>query len=198
MKIGIIGAGALGRALAFQLVKAGFKVVLSNSRGPDSLATLAAQLGPSATAGTRQQAAQADIVIVSVQWQQLPAALGDLPDWGGRIVIDTTNPILPGFKMADLKGRTSSEVFADLVPGARVVKTANTLRPDTIAEDPHVGPGRRVLFISGDHAEANTDVAKVLQKVGFSPVNLGGLATGGRMQQFPGGPLPTLNLIQVG
>jgi len=128
MKIGIIGAGGIGQAFAGQLVKAGYEVVLSNSRGPESLAGLVGALGPRAKAGTRQLAAQADVVVLSVNWVHVPKALADLPAWGGRILIDATNPVLePGFRLAELHGSTSSEVVASLAPGARLVKVGNTL-----------------------------------------------------------------------
>jgi predicted dinucleotide-binding enzyme len=98
MKIGIIGAGGIGQAFAGQVAKAGYEVIASNSRGPESLADLVKQLGPRAKAGTRQEAAQADVVVLSVNWPQVPAALSDLPAWNGRILIDATNPVLqPGF-----------------------------------------------------------------------------------------------------
>jgi len=83
------------------------------------------------------------------------------------------------------------------VPGARVVKAANTLTPELLGADPQQDGGRRVLFMSGDDAAAKADVGKILQKIGFAAIDLGGLAIGGRMHQFPGGPLPALNLIRL-
>lgn len=199
MKIGIIGAGGIGTAFATQVARAGYDVVLSNSRGPDSLAETVRKLGSRVRAGTREEAAQADIVVVAVQWQQLQSALAGLPAWDGRIVIDATNPvIMPEFRIADLGGRTASEVVADLVPGARVVKTANTMTPELLASDPSVGGGRRVLFVSGDDAAAKADVSSILEAAGFATIDLGGLAAGGRLHQFPGGPLPGVNLIRLG
>jgi 8-hydroxy-5-deazaflavin:NADPH oxidoreductase len=199
MSIGIIGAGGIGMAFATQAARAGYDVILSNSRGPESLVETARKLGQRVRAGTRQEAAQSDIVVVAVQWQQLRAALADLPAWNGRIVIDAMNPILmPEFRVADLDGKSSSEIVASLLPGARVVKTANTLTPELLASDPSQAGGRRVLFVSGDDADAKTEVAGVLEKAGFATVDLGGLAVGGRLQQFPGGSLPGLNLIRLG
>ena len=199
MTIGIIGAGGIGQAFAAHVAKAGYEVIVSNSRGPESLAGLVNQLGPRARAGTRQEAAQADVVVVAVQWEQLRAALSDLPAWNGRILIDATNAVVqPGFDLANLNGSTSSEIVASLVPGARVVKVANTLPVALLASDPKQVGGRRVLFMSGDDAAAKADVNGILEKVGFATIDLGGLASGGRLQQFPGGPLPTLNLIKLG
>jgi 8-hydroxy-5-deazaflavin:NADPH oxidoreductase len=160
MKIGIIGAGGIGLAFATQAIRAGHEVILSNSRGPESLAEATGRLGRRASAATRQQAAQADIVVIAVQWRQLRAALADLPAWNGRIVVDTTNPIvMPGFQVAELGGRTSSEVVASMVPGARVVKAANTLPPGLLAADPAHDGGKRVLFVSGDDSGSQAAVA---------------------------------------
>jgi predicted dinucleotide-binding enzyme len=198
MSIGIIGAGSIGQAFAAQVVKAGYEVIVSNSRGPESLAGLVRTLGPSARAGSRSDAAQADIVFISVRWEQLHAALSDLPEWNGRILIDATNPVIqPGFRIADLEGKTSSEAVAALAPGARVVKVANTLPAALLASDPKQGAGRRVLFMSGDDVAAKSDVSAILERVGFAIIDLGTLASGARLQQFPGGPLPTLNLIKL-
>ena len=199
MKIGIIGAGGIGQAFAGQLVKAGYEVVVSNSRGPESLAGLVDALGPRAKAGTRQLAAQADVVVLSVNWVHVPKALADLPAWGGRILIDATNPVLePGFRLAELHGSTSSEVVASLAPGARLVKVGNTLVRAVLAADPKEAGGHRVLFMSGDDPAAKAQVTGILEKVGFATIDLGALAIGAKLQQFPGGPLPTLNLIKLG
>src|ERR1700716_2063356 len=104
MSIGIIGSGAIGSAFARTLARAGIEVTISNSRGPDSLKELVRELGPSIKAGTREGAARADIVFASVNWTKLPAALADLPEWSGRILIDANNPIeAPLFKLVDLK-----------------------------------------------------------------------------------------------
>jgi predicted dinucleotide-binding enzyme len=199
MQIGIIGAGGIGQAFAGQVVKAGYEVVLSNSRGPDSLAAVVSQMGPLASAGTREAAARADMVLLAVTWNHVESALAGLPPWDGRILIDATNPILmPGVRPADLGNRSSSEVVASLARGARVVKVANNLTPEQLAADPVQAGGHRVLFMSGDDAAAKTEVSGMLTKAGFALVDLGSLAIGARLQQFPGGPFPGLNLIKLG
>jgi predicted dinucleotide-binding enzyme len=199
MSIGIIGAGNIGSAIARALARANIAAVISNNHGPDSLQDLVAELGPSITAGTREAAASADLVIVAVNWSKLPAALRDLPPWNGRIVIDANNPIeAPLFKPVDLKGRVSSDVFADWVPGARVVKAFNHLPAQVLASDPNAEGGRRVLFYSGDDEDAKADVAALIERLGFFGIDLGSLATGGRLAQFPGGPLPPHNLVKFG
>ena len=198
MTIGIIGSGAIGIAIARTLARAGIEATISNSRGPDSLPELIRELGPSIKAGTREEAARADIVFIAVNWTKLPAALAGLPDWNGRIAIDANNPIeAPLFKPVDLNGRVSSEVFADLVPGARVVKAFNHLRAEVLADDPRTDGGRRVLFYSGNDSVAKAEVASLIGRVGFAGIDLGPLAIGGKLAQFPGGPLPNQNLIKI-
>jgi hypothetical protein len=93
MNIGIIGAGALGSNAARLLAKSGVSATIANSRGPQSLAGLVGKLGPSIKAGTAEEAASADIVLVAVRWVDLEKALRGLPAWNSRIVIDGTNPL---------------------------------------------------------------------------------------------------------
>jgi len=198
VKIGIIGTGGIGQALAGHIAKAGYEIIVSNSRRPESLAALVSKLGPRAKAGTRQEAAQADLVVLAVPWVHVRGALSDLPTWNGRILMDATNPIIePDFQVADLNGSTSSEIVASLAPGARVVKAANTLLRAVLAADPNEAGGHRVLFMSGDDAAAKAQVDSILSKISFATIDVGGLMSGGRLQQFPGGTLPTLNLIKL-
>src|SRR4051794_17606508 len=185
MTIGIIGSGAIGTAFARTLARAGIEAIISNSRGPDSLKELVRELAPSIKAGPREEAARAEIVFVAVNWTKLPAALDGLPDWGSRIVIDANNPIeAPLFKPVDLNGRVSSEVFADLVPGARVVKAFNHLRAEVLADDPRTDGGRRVLFYSGNDKAAKAEVAALIDRIGFFGIDLGSLVVGGKSLSF--------------
>lgn len=199
MNIGIIGAGGIGGAIARVLVRSGKSVTIANRRGPDSLQPLLRELGPLAKAGTVAEAAKADLVFVAVNWSKIPAALQGLGDWNGRVVVDTNNPIeSPTFVPFDLGGRTSTEVFSTFVPGARVVKAFNHLPPPLLSQSPTAPTGRRVLFLAGDDAQAKQKVSRLIDEVGFFPIDLGDLAHGGRLTQFPGGPLPALNLVKLG
>ena len=200
MDIGVIGAGRIGQVLARRLAAAGGDVVLSN-RDPRRLTALVGALGPRVRAGSVVDAAAGEVVVLAVPWRDLPAAVAatGVTDWQGRIVVDPTNPLgPPDFRVADLGGRTSSEVVAGMVPGARLVKAFNTLSPTVLAAQPRAGAGRRVVFLSGDHPDANREVSAMVNAAGWAAVDLGPLAVGGRLQQFPGGPLPTLDLLLQG
>lgn len=195
MNIGIIGAGAIGASIAHALARAGIEAVIANRRGPASLAALEAELGGLIKAVTVQEAARADIVFLAVNWSQIASAVQDVGPWNGRIVIDANNPIeAPDFRPIDLGGKASSEVVSALLPGARVVKAFNHLTPALLAGDPGKDGGRRVLFVAGDDAGAKGEVAQLIGRLGFAAIDLGALAEGGRLAQFPGGPLPGLNL----
>jgi predicted dinucleotide-binding enzyme len=139
--IGIIGAGRLGQALARTARRADRPVVIANSRGPESLQPVVDALGAGITAGTAHDAARCAIIALAVPWAGVHDALAEL-SWSGEIVIDATNAVLlPGLEPVPLGGQTSSEIVAQLVPGARVVKTANTLAAYVLGADPRVTGG---------------------------------------------------------
>jgi 8-hydroxy-5-deazaflavin:NADPH oxidoreductase len=200
MTIGIIGAGHIGQAVAKRLSSAGLEASISNSRGPESLSSLVRELGPGIKADTRQEAAKADIVFLAVPWTKHAEVVSDLPPWNGRIVIDAMNAASFGPKgvaALDTGGRPSSEVVADHLPGARVVKAFNTLLAAVLAKDPREAGGNRVVFLSGADEEAKGTVAQLVQQLGFAPVDLGDFEAGRRVQQFPGGALAALNLVKL-
>src|ERR671915_641201 len=94
MKFGFIGAGEVAQIYAKHFVRHGHEVILSNRRGPDSLVELARSIGPNARAGTVQEAAKQDIVILCVRWEQAKQALAEVSNWSGRILVDATNRAL--------------------------------------------------------------------------------------------------------
>jgi len=214
MSIGIIGAGALGSNLARAFAKVSISATISNSRGPESLAGLVQELGPTIKAGTTEEAAKADIVFVAIRWVDLKRVLGGLPAWNGRIVVDGTNPVewidpdspdahdpsnplaAYGIKPFDLDGRHSSSVVRDLVPGARLVKAFNHLDVNVLPE-PEVSGGNRVLFYSGDDVDAKTTVRSLIAKAGFFAVDLGALDVGGPLASLPFGPLAGVSFVKV-
>jgi predicted dinucleotide-binding enzyme len=195
--VGIIGAGNIGQAFARLARRAGREVVIANSRGAESLASVVEALGGGVSAGTIDEAAASPMVVIAVPWTSVPAAVAGLA-WNGEIVIDATNAFLfPELKPAELNGRPSTEIVAELVAGARVVKAANTLPAEVLGADPHDAGGRRVLFLSGDDGAAKAEVSELFEAAGFVAIDLGDLATGGLLQQAAAGPLPGLNLVRL-
>ncbi|MEV7452054.1 NADPH-dependent F420 reductase [Streptomyces nigra] len=198
MKIGMLGAGTIAQAIARHAVRHGHEVVLSNSRGPDSLAPLVQDLGPLASAATPAEAATADLVVLAVGWPQIPDVAAQLPSLDGTVVIDATNQFAtlhPRPTVADLGEITGSEYVASLLPGARVVKAFNSLFARYIAADPRHEAGRQVLFLAGDDAGAKDTVVRLTSEFGFAPVDVGSLREGGRLLQL-GGPLSGLHVLE--
>jgi predicted dinucleotide-binding enzyme len=190
MRIGLIGAGNIGSTIARLSVNHGHDVVLSNSRGPDTLADLVSALGDHATAATPAEAAAAgDVVVVTIPL----AGYGQVPvdELAGKTVIDTGNyyPQRDG-QIAELdEGRTtSSEILARRLRGAHVVKALNTVYYEDLAKDgqPAGTTGRRALPIAGDDVAAKRVVTDLLDQFGYDVVDAGPLAEGRRFQ--PGTP----------
>lgn len=198
-RIGIIGAGNIGTAVATLATRAGMSVDIANSRGPESLADLVAQLGPLARAVDPMTAAQAPVVLLAVNWYKLDAAWPTLPaDWGGRILIDATNPMSgPGIPQQEPPAN-SSAVLSTKVPGARVVKAFNHLYARMLYEPQHPSGGRRVLFYSGNDTDARAVVGDLLTRFGFAAVDLGPLSVGGPLAQYPTGALSGKDFVQFG
>ena len=200
MKVGFIGAGNVTSTIGRHLITAGHTVVVSNSRGPETLADFVADLGPSAIAGTKQQAAECEVVILATHWVSVADALKSI-DWRGRILIDATNAHLepPDISLAGvtrsraaLKGRTSSEIVAEMAVGARLVKSISNM-PMAWIQDFSPNKPRTVIFTSGDDNEAKQLVIELIESVGFVAIDLGSLATGGAMHEV-GAPLSGLEL----
>jgi predicted dinucleotide-binding enzyme len=191
MKIGFIGAGAVAQSIARSAIQAGHEVVLSARRGPQALGDIVAGLGPNASADTVQEVARLELVMLAVPWLQVPSALDGLPNWAGRILVDTTNPFTqlePELVLADLGGTGASEIVAAHAPEARVVKAFNAIRMEHYDKGPKFHDGKRVIFVSGDDKDAKAAVIGLVNDFGYTPVDLGGLVSGGRMQQA-GGPI---------
>ena len=196
MKVGFIGAGILTATIGRHLINAGRTIVVSNSRGPKTLGKFVAELGAGAIAGTRQQAAKCDIVIPAMKWVDVPEALKGV-DWRGRILVDATNAhrgskpdlSLAGItrSRAALKGRTSSEIVAEMAAGARLVKSICNLPMEWIRDFSPTKP-RTVIFTSGDDAEAKQSVIELINSTGLVAIDLGPLRTGGAKQEV-GAPL---------
>lgn len=211
--ISVIGAGAMGGAIARALGRAERHVTIANSRGPESLADFAGDLSEFLHPATIVEAVAADIVILTVPWRAVPGVLESAPAWGDRILVDATNavdflapdspdatdPANPlggmGLKAIDLDGRASSGIVVELAPGARVVKTFNHIEPELLAS-PATTHGQGVVFLAGDDASARAHVSGIIERLGLFAVDLGDLQTGGALLAFPGGSLLGLDLVK--
>jgi 8-hydroxy-5-deazaflavin:NADPH oxidoreductase len=201
MKIGFIGAGNVTRTFGRHLIAAGHTIVVSNSRGPANLADFVADLGPGAIAGTREQAAECDVVILAAHWVNVPEALKGI-DWRGRILIDATNAHMnpkPDISLAGvtrsraaLKGRTSSEMVAEMAVGARLVQSISNM-PMAWIQDFSPNKPRTVIFTSDDDTEAKQLVVELVNSTGLVAIDLGSLTIGGAMHEV-GAPLSGLDL----
>jgi len=183
--IGFIGAGHIGGTLSKVAVSKGHHVVISNSRGPDSLKADAAKLGDLAKAGTTAEAIACDIVVVTIPLK----ALQSLPQdkFAGKIVIDTNN-YYPGrdgqFPELDNNSTTSSEILAKHLAGAKIVKAFNTIWFQHITEHALLkgDPNRRALPIAGDDLAAKKTVTALIDSFGFDVLDIGSLSHGHRIQ----------------
>ena len=196
MEVGFIGAGNVTASIGRHLINAGRTIVVSNSRGPETLGKFVAELGAGAIAGTKQQAAKCDIVILATMWVNVPEALKGI-DWRGRILVDATNAHMDSIpdtslagitrSRAALKGRTSSEIVAEMAVGARLVKSISNMPMKWIRDFSPTKP-RTVIFTSGDDIEAKQSVIELINSTGIVAIDLGPLRTGGAMQEV-GAPL---------
>jgi predicted dinucleotide-binding enzyme len=202
MKIGIIGAGHIGSTLARHFTNAGHEVAISNSRGPESLTDLAAEVG--AQPATVEQAASfGDIVVVAIPFKDYRDVPADAVR--GKVVIDVMNyyPSRDGnFAALDSGETTSSGLLAQHLPGAFVVKAFNTIRWDSLRDKARPGAADRHIGIpiSGDDEAAKQEVDDLLAEIGFDGVDAGTLAEGGRKHQpgtaVYGAELPSADLAE--
>jgi len=194
MSYAIIGSGAIGGALAKQFARNNINAVITNRRGPASLEDA---FGPIVSATEVTHAVDTEVIILAVPFEAVADVARLRSDWSGKIVVDATNAIeFPAFKPQDLGGRPSTQVVAAQFKGAKVVKAFNTLPAAVLADDPRRSEGNRTIFVSGDHADANEQVASLVSSLGFGAITLGRLEEGGLLQQF-GGPLMVQNLIKL-
>ncbi|MGG7308191.1 NADPH-dependent F420 reductase [Curtobacterium sp. AB451] len=199
--IGIIGAGNIGSQLARLAVRTGHEVVIANSRGPETLADLVAELGDGARAATRDEAAAAgEIVVVTVPL----GAIESIPvePLVGKVVIDTNN-YYPGrdgqIAALDDETTTTAELLQDHLTGARVVKAFNHIGAADLTghASPAGTPDRRALVVAGDDAEAKRVVTDLIDQFGFDVVDAGPLAEGWRIQRDTPGYGPRLTAAEL-
>jgi len=199
--IGLIGAGNIGQAVARLAVDHGYDVVLSNSRGPETLTDLVAELGEHAQADTAEGAAgRADLAVVTIPLK----AYRDVPvaPLAGKVVIDTNNyyPERDG-RIAELDDRstTSASLLQDHLPTSQVVKAFNHIMSGHLTE--HASPtgtvGRRALAVAGDHDDAKTTVTALIDDFGFDVVDVGPLAESWRIEPGTPGYGPRLDAAEL-
>ena len=199
--IGLIGAGHIGSQVARLAVSQGYNVVLSNSRGPETLSTLVEELGPKARAATPSEAAQAaDIAVVTIplkHYRQVP-----IEPLAGKVVIDTNNyyPQRDGhIAELDNESTTTAELLQAHLPASKVVKAFNHIYASQLTTDgkPAGTPNRRALVIAGDDAAAKAAVTKLLDQFGFDTVDAGPLKEGWRIQRDTPGYGPRRNAEEL-
>jgi hypothetical protein len=188
MKISILGSGHIGGNLARLLVKAGHEVALANSRGPASLQNFVDELGSKLHPVKSEEAVSyADVIILSIHWRTLDS----LPVFKvpGKIIVDTTNPYKGDGTFYDLGDDIPSTRVMEHFPGGTIVKAFNTIWYMHLAENGNtkLPPGeRRVIPIAGDDQNAKTKIGKLIEEIGFGPLDTGSLREGSKLQGIQG------------
>jgi predicted dinucleotide-binding enzyme len=180
MDYAIIGFGAVGQALARAFARQHIDVAVASRRPPEALAPQAQAIGSTVVPKTLRDAVKADVILLAVPFWEHREVAKTLASWQGKTIIDATNAFVP---LSDLSGLPSSAVVAKAFPGAGFVKGFNHLPAGTLASDPSVKGGRRVVFLASDDEAAAATVAALADKLGFAPVNLGRLEEGGTLVQ---------------
>ena len=190
MSYAIIGFGSVGQALAHAFARTNIDVTVASRRSPETLAPQARAIGPTVAARPLQDALEADTIFLAVPFAAHRELAKALPSWEGKTIIDATNAF--GVPVEELDGLPSSALVAKAFTGARLVKGFNHLPAATLAADPMVEGGHRVVFLSSDDEDAIAPVAALAKQLGFAPINLGKLGEGGALVHARGrtwGPL---------
>ncbi len=186
MRYAIVGTGSVGITLASFFAKAGIPVSVTNSRSADAVLSIVSEFGGRVEAASLADALKADVILVAVPFLRFKDLGAALPDWTGKVVVDVTNALglSPDVLQAELGGHLSSEVNAERVPGAKLVKAFNQLPMKLLKRSPPAG-ARRVVFVSSDHEDASRQVAKLAENLGFAAIEVGGITEGGRLIDAP-------------
>lgn len=179
MSYAIIGFGKIGQALANAFARNGIEVAVATTRDPESFASAAAAIGPTIIPQSLAEAVKADIIFLVVRYDSHRDVAKALPSWEGKTVVDAMNVF--GVPPEELDGLPSSAFAAKAFTGAKFVKGFNHLIAATLATDPVVEGGRRVVFLSSDDEDATAPVAALARRLGFAPVKLGKLDEGGAL-----------------
>jgi len=195
VKIGIIGAGHIGGALARLWVKAGHEVLIS-SRHPEQLTALAQSLGPKARVGTPREAALfSEVVLISVPYKALPQLGQDLKsELAGKIVLDTCNPYpeRDGDMALEARKEGTGVASARYLPGTRLVRAFNAINSGDLARQARVDGQLVAIPLAGDDAEALRVASQLVRDAGFEPVIVGPLS---RAREFDWGTKPYTRLL---
>nr|WP_280516310.1 NAD(P)-binding domain-containing protein [Chelatococcus reniformis] len=179
MSYAIVGFGAVGQALARAFARKDIKVAVASRRPPEALAPHALAIGPKVVAKSLRDAAEADTIILAVPFGEHREVANALPSWEGKTVVDATNAF--GVPLEELDGLPSSAFVAKAFTGAKLVKGFSHLVAATLAADPVVEGGHRVVFLSSDDEDATAPVAALAKQLGFAPVTLGKFNEGGAL-----------------
>ena len=199
MKYAIIGSGKIGTALARAFAQKNTEVAIANTRGPETLASLTKELGPSVQPQSIQDACGAAMIFLAVPFPAHKDVAKQFSNWNGKIVVDLTNAL--HVAPEELGGRLSSELVSQAFVGARLVKAFNHLPAAQLGTNPPLEGQRQAVFISSNDAGASATVAAVATQLGFAPVELGRLDQGGAPLHVLGGKPGGLlfqNLVKLG
>ena len=184
MSYAILGAGKVGQALAAAFARKGIEVAIASRRPIEALAPVAKAIGTTVIPKTLRDAVRAEVVFLAVPFETYKEVAKTAESWQDKIVIDVTNAY--GVSPEKLSNLPSSVAISQALPGASLVKAFNHLPAKTLAEDPKVDGGRRVVFLSRDKQGAANNVAELVERLGFAPVWLGKLTEGGLLVQARG------------
>jgi 8-hydroxy-5-deazaflavin:NADPH oxidoreductase len=179
MSYAIVGFGKIGQALAHAFARKNIDVTVASRRPPEALAPQARAIGPTVVGKSLQDALGADTIILAIPFGEHREVAKALPSWKGKAVIDATNAF--GVPPEELDGLPSSAFVAKSFTGAKFVKAFNHLVAATLATDPVLDRGHRVVFLSSDDEDAIAPVADLAKRLGFSPVKLGKFNEGGAL-----------------
>jgi predicted dinucleotide-binding enzyme len=184
MSYAIVGFGKIGQALAHAFARKNIDVTVASRRSPEALAPQTRAIGRTVVAKSLRDALDADTIILAVPFGEHREVAKALPSWKGKTVIDTMNAF--GIPPEELDGLPSSAFVAKALTGAKLVKAFNHLVAATLATDPVVEGGHRVVFLSSDDEDAIGPVADLAKQLGFAPVKLGKLDEGGALAHAHG------------
>jgi hypothetical protein len=202
MKYAIIGSGKIGTALARAFARNNIQVAIANSRGPETLASLAEKLGPSVVPQSVTDASGAEVIFLAIPFPAHKDVAKVSRNWKGKIIVDTMNTLgLSPKEREELGGVLSSDVVAKAFSGAHLVKGFNHLPAEQLGTNPSIQGQRQAVFLSSNDVDASATVADVATQLGFAPVELGKLDEGGTPLHVVGGKPGGLlfqNLVKLG